>query len=191
MCYRVFLDPVVLKSMYSTNLYTRGSHVQMSTCACSHQCMCEFYHTHTHSPALFQTRISLLWSVSWSSMLLTLLVAMSHTGSRYDSSIGVNFTDCNHAYCCDGHSYSSSTPTPPTHTRLPSQLGNHRYILLVCSFLRIVLIPLFLFCNVQSAGKPRAIPVVFNNDAYPVVFNTILGLTNGYFGSLAMIFGPQ
>ena len=72
-----------------------------------------------------------------------------------------------------------------------SQLGNHRYILLVCSFLRLILIPLFLLCNVQVTGKPRAIPVVFNNDAYPVVFNTILGLTNGYFGSLAMIFGPQ
>ena len=79
-----------------------------------------------------------------------------------------------------------------TYTHVPpSQLGNHRYILLVCSFLRLVLIPLFLLCNVQVKGKPRAIPTVFNNDAYPVVFNTILGLTNGYFGSLAMIFGPQ
>lgn len=71
------------------------------------------------------------------------------------------------------------------------QVGNHRYVLLTASFLRLILIPLFLFCNVQPIGKQRAIHVVFNNDAYPVVFNTILGLSNGYIGSLAMIFGPQ
>ena len=103
----------------------------MSTCACSSQCIVSFIvHTCTQilSDTYFSTLVCFLIS-----MLLTLLVAMSHTGSRYDSSIGVNFTD----YCCDGHSYSSSTPTP-LHTRLPSQLGNHRYIdiLLVCSFLR-------------------------------------------------------
>ena len=71
------------------------------------------------------------------------------------------------------------------------QIGNHRFIVLFSSILRFALIPLFLLCNVQLTGKERAIPVVFDNDAYPVVFNTILGLTNGYFGSLAMIFGPQ
>ena len=71
------------------------------------------------------------------------------------------------------------------------QIGNNRYFLLMVSIIRIVFIPLFLFCNVQLSGKERHIPVIFNNDAYPVVFNTVLGITNGYFGSLAMIFGPQ
>ena len=71
------------------------------------------------------------------------------------------------------------------------QIGNHRFILLVCSIFRVVLIPLFLLCNVQLAGKERVLPVVFTSDFYPVAFNTILGVTNGYLGSLAMIFGPQ
>ena len=95
-----------------------------------------------------------------------------------------------HSWMLATYILTDTYSTTYTHI-LPSQLGNHRYILLVCSFLRLILIPLFLLCNVQVTGKPRAIPVVFNNDAYPVVFNTILGLTNGYFISLAMIFGPK
>ena len=75
--------------------------------------------------------------------------------------------------------------------RLLVQVGNQRFIILAVSIIRVALIPLFLLCNVQSHGKERALPVVFSNDAYPVVFNTVLGITNGYFGSLAMIFGPQ
>lgn len=119
----------------------------MSTCACSSQCIVSFIvHTRTQilSDTYFSTLVCFLIS-----MLLTLLVAMSHTGSRYDSSIGVNFTD----YCCDGHSYSSSTPTP-----LHTHVSLHSLVTIVTSiscwfapsFDHIILISLFLLCSLSK-----------------------------------------
>uniref|UniRef100_A0A8D0GDY0 Equilibrative nucleoside transporter 4 n=1 Tax=Sphenodon punctatus TaxID=8508 RepID=A0A8D0GDY0_SPHPU len=56
--------------------------------------------------------------------------------------------------------------------------GTH---LLVCSCLRVVFIPLFIMC-VYPNGKPT-----FGHPAWPCVFSLLMGITNGYFGSVPMI----
>ncbi|KFO86689.1 Equilibrative nucleoside transporter 3, partial [Buceros rhinoceros silvestris] len=55
--------------------------------------------------------------------------------------------------------------------------------------LRTIFLPLFILSNYQ----PRAHiwTVVFNQDIYPVVFTALLGLSNGYLGTLVMVYGPK
>ncbi|XP_017268313.1 equilibrative nucleoside transporter 3 [Kryptolebias marmoratus] len=59
-------------------------------------------------------------------------------------------------------------------------------VLVLC---RSFLVPLFMFCNYQPRDHLHS--VLFNNDVYPVVFNCLLGLSNGYLGTLPMIYGPK
>ncbi|XP_067465884.1 equilibrative nucleoside transporter 3 [Thunnus thynnus] len=59
-------------------------------------------------------------------------------------------------------------------------------ILVVC---RSAMIPLFMFCNYQPRDHLHT--VLFAHDVYPVIFNCLLGLTNGYLGTLPMIYGPK
>ncbi|XP_037322349.1 equilibrative nucleoside transporter 3 [Pungitius pungitius] len=54
---------------------------------------------------------------------------------------------------------------------------------------RSVMVPLLMFCNYQPRDHLHT--VLFAQDAYPVVFNCLLGLTNGYLGTLPMIYGPK
>lgn len=54
---------------------------------------------------------------------------------------------------------------------------------------RSVLVPLLMFCNYQP--RDHLLTVLFNHDAYPIAFNCLLGLTNGYLGTLPMIYGPK
>ncbi|XP_044289566.1 equilibrative nucleoside transporter 4 [Varanus komodoensis] len=56
--------------------------------------------------------------------------------------------------------------------------GTH---LLIYSCLRVVFIPLFIMC-VYPNGKPT-----FSHPAWPCVFSLLMGITNGYFGSVPMI----
>ncbi|XP_056147845.1 equilibrative nucleoside transporter 3 [Lampris incognitus] len=84
-----------------------------------------------------------------------------------------NFAD----YC--GRQATAWLQVPgPTSRMLPT--------LVLC---RTVLVPLFLFCNYQPRDHVRT--VLFNHDLYPVVFNCLLGLSNGYLGTLPMIYGPK
>uniref|UniRef100_UPI00398E7C1A equilibrative nucleoside transporter 3 n=1 Tax=Pristiophorus japonicus TaxID=55135 RepID=UPI00398E7C1A len=55
--------------------------------------------------------------------------------------------------------------------------------------LRTFLLPLFIFCNYQPRGHLRT--VFFDRDFYPAIFISVLGLTNGYLGTLPMIYGPK
>ncbi|XP_030059276.1 equilibrative nucleoside transporter 3 [Microcaecilia unicolor] len=55
--------------------------------------------------------------------------------------------------------------------------------------LRSLFIPLFILCNFQP--RTHFDRVLFLFDAYPVVFISLLGLSNGYLGSLSMIYGPK
>ncbi|NXN93919.1 S29A3 protein, partial [Rhinopomastus cyanomelas] len=55
--------------------------------------------------------------------------------------------------------------------------------------LRTIFIPLFILSNYQPRAHIQT--VVFNQDVYPVVFTALLGLTNGYLGTLAMVYGPK
>lgn len=70
------------------------------------------------------------------------------------------------------------------------QFGKNPYVLLLLSTLRVTFVPLFLLCNVWVAEE-RTIPLVFNCDVFPVVFNLLFGLSNGYLGSVAMVAAPQ
>ncbi|KAK0138963.1 Equilibrative nucleoside transporter 3 [Merluccius polli] len=54
---------------------------------------------------------------------------------------------------------------------------------------RTLLLPLFMFCNYQPRDHLHT--VVFANDLYPILFNCLLGLSNGYLGTLPMIYGPK
>ncbi|KAK7902201.1 hypothetical protein WMY93_018970 [Mugilogobius chulae] len=54
---------------------------------------------------------------------------------------------------------------------------------------RTVLVPLLMFCNYQPRDHLHT--VWFTHDAYPIVFNSLLGLSNGYLGTLPMIYGPK
>ena len=70
------------------------------------------------------------------------------------------------------------------------QLGKNPFVLLLLSTLRVTFVPLFLLCNVMVAGN-RTIPLVFNCDIFPVVFNLLFALSNGYLSSVAMVAAPQ
>ncbi len=67
------------------------------------------------------------------------------------------------------------------------QFGKHRYILLICASVRLLFVPLFLLCNFDKG----AVPVVFSNDVWPVIFVLFFGLTNGYVGSMLMMSAPM
>lgn len=54
---------------------------------------------------------------------------------------------------------------------------------------RSVLVPLLMFCNYQPRDHIHT--VLFPHDVYPIVFNCLLGLSNGYLGTLPMIYGPK
>lgn len=56
--------------------------------------------------------------------------------------------------------------------------GTH---LLVCSCLRVVFIPLFILC-VYPSGTPA-----LRHPAWPCIFSLLMGISNGYFGSVPMI----
>eukprot|EP00795_Rhopilema_esculentum_P013540 gene13540-4426_t len=62
-----------------------------------------------------------------------------------------------------------------------------RWILPTICCARFIFIPLFIFCNAQ----PRSFPVVFKHDAFPAVFMLLFATSNGYFGSLGMMYGPS
>ena len=60
--------------------------------------------------------------------------------------------------------------------------------MLALSFCRVAFIPLFLLCNVQ----PRHyLPLVFDSDVAPMVIMVAFAFTNGYFGTLCMMYGPR
>lgn len=54
---------------------------------------------------------------------------------------------------------------------------------------RTVLVPLLMFCNYQPRDHIHT--VLFAHDAYPIAFTCLLGLSNGYLGTLPMIYGPK
>ncbi|NWX92288.1 S29A3 protein, partial [Nothoprocta ornata] len=55
--------------------------------------------------------------------------------------------------------------------------------------LRTLALPLFILSNFQPRARLRT--VLFDRDVYPVAFTALLGLSNGYLGTLAMVYGPK
>ena len=62
-----------------------------------------------------------------------------------------------------------------------------RVIFLCLAILRGALIPLAMFCNHSNPDFPK----VFLHDAVPIIIVMLLGLTNGYFVSLAVSYAPK
>jgi len=57
--------------------------------------------------------------------------------------------------------------------------------------LRVILIPLFLICNYHPIGVTRRIPVLIENDYVFWALGAILGLSSGYYSSVAMMYIPR
>ncbi|XP_025091068.1 equilibrative nucleoside transporter 4-like isoform X1 [Pomacea canaliculata] len=57
--------------------------------------------------------------------------------------------------------------------------------LLLCTFCRVLCVPLLMLC-----ASPRLHPVIAG-EAWPIVFSLVLGLSNGYFGSVPIILAPE
>ncbi|XP_053244490.1 equilibrative nucleoside transporter 3 isoform X1 [Podarcis raffonei] len=55
--------------------------------------------------------------------------------------------------------------------------------------LRTFFVPVFMLCNFQP--RKHIAKVFFTQDAYPVVFTVLLGFSNGYLNTLAMMYGPK
>ncbi|XP_037127641.1 equilibrative nucleoside transporter 3 [Syngnathus acus] len=70
--------------------------------------------------------------------------------------------------------------------QLPGPTSRLLPTLVVC---RSVLVPLIIFCNYQPRDHLHI--VLFTHDVYPIIFNCLLGFTNGYLGTLPMIYGPK
>ncbi|XP_024940272.1 equilibrative nucleoside transporter 1 isoform X3 [Cephus cinctus] len=57
--------------------------------------------------------------------------------------------------------------------------------------LRALYIPLFLLCNYQPKDIQRVLPVLINNDWLYLIIAITMGLTSGYFSSIAMMYCPR
>ena len=57
--------------------------------------------------------------------------------------------------------------------------------LFFCTLGRLLFVPLLMLC-----AAPRSAPV-FRDASWPLVFSLLLGITNGYFGSVPMILAPS
>ncbi|XP_033115947.1 equilibrative nucleoside transporter 1-like [Anneissia japonica] len=60
-------------------------------------------------------------------------------------------------------------------------------LLSVLVVLRCGFIPLFMLCNIEASN----LPLIFAHDAYPIIFMVIFAFSNGYLGSLCMMYGPR
>nr|AKN21619.1 slc29a-1 [Schmidtea mediterranea] len=70
--------------------------------------------------------------------------------------------------------------------KFPSQ--NYPKTLFFIALIRFIFVPLIFMCNIPTRTN---FPIIFYNDAYPIVFTILLGLTNGYFITLSLIYAPS
>lgn len=57
--------------------------------------------------------------------------------------------------------------------------------------LRLVFVPLFLFCNYRPADVTRVLPVYIQNDYIYWGLGVIMSFSSGYLSSLAMMYAPS
>jgi len=62
-------------------------------------------------------------------------------------------------------------------------------LLVALSLLRLVFVPVFLLSNIVVPN--RQLPSLIQSDAVTVVAQALFGFTNGYLGTLAMMYGPR
>ncbi|XP_077469801.1 equilibrative nucleoside transporter 3 [Stigmatopora argus] len=70
--------------------------------------------------------------------------------------------------------------------RVPGPTSRLLPTLVLC---RSFLVPLIVLCNYQPRDHQHS--VLFAHDAYPIVFICLLGFSNGYLGTLPMMYGPK
>jgi len=64
----------------------------------------------------------------------------------------------------------------------------NKYVILVLAMCRSAFIPLFLMCYHKDGNKDD---VVFRSDIFPVAFNAVLSVSNGYLATLCMVLAPK
>lgn len=64
----------------------------------------------------------------------------------------------------------------------------NKYAILVLALCRSAFIPLFLMCYHKDANKDD---VLFRSDIFPVAFNAVLSVSNGYLATLCMVLAPR
>ncbi|XP_065911440.1 equilibrative nucleoside transporter 1-like [Dysidea avara] len=64
----------------------------------------------------------------------------------------------------------------------------NKYAILVLALCRSAFIPLFLMCYHKDANKDD---VIFRSDIFPVAFNAVLSVSNGYLATLCMVLAPR
>ncbi|XP_028393434.1 equilibrative nucleoside transporter 1-like isoform X2 [Dendronephthya gigantea] len=67
--------------------------------------------------------------------------------------------------------------------------GKDGYWLLGCCVSRFVFLPLFAFCNFKPRRTTHTL--FFTEDYWPIIFNAVFAVSNGYLGSLCMMYGPK
>lgn len=70
------------------------------------------------------------------------------------------------------------------------QWPSRRYLVIPVS-LRLLYIPLFLLCNYQPRGITRTLPVYIDNDCAYFIIAVTMGITSGYFSSVALMYCPR
>ena len=73
--------------------------------------------------------------------------------------------------------------------KFPNRTKKGKLIVLMLSFLRVIFIPLYIFCN--ASPENRSLPVIFSSDADFILITTVFALSNGYLGNLCMLHGPK
>lgn len=82
----------------------------------------------------------------------------------------------------------SSSFSDPSYFCIPFQPGKDGPMLPILCFFRIIFLPLFAFCNALPRSNS---PVFFHEDYFPIVFMVLFAISNGYLGSLCMMYGPS
>lgn len=73
--------------------------------------------------------------------------------------------------------------------QLPGSSFKGQVLLLLATLSRVAMIPMFMFANV-SVGN-RTTEVALHSDAWYITLMVLFGLSNGYIGNIAMMFGPK
>lgn len=64
----------------------------------------------------------------------------------------------------------------------------NKHVILLLTISRLVFIPLLLACNHKGSANEI---ILFKSDIYPITFNALMGLSNGYLATVCMILAPR
>jgi len=152
-------------------------------------------HSHIHAPTL---SLHTIWNVFWQvrvpalSVMMTFTVTISifpsvmvflestqkcHSSERFYNDLFVPFLFLLYNLCDFSGRLLAGYLTSPFNARN----------VWIPAVARLVFIPLFLLCKLSSSR----LPIVFDNDAFPVLFMVFFASTNGYVASCCMMLGSS